>query len=333
MNKKVYRRAAALSCAVIACLLGQAVFAQRPGEMDRPPMEYFGENDGVPYFEEELYEEEYVPQENIGQDDDADLFGETEPERIRSSEEEDTIEDFEIAGKEEAEEVFILCSIEELPDYVSLDVPEVLQNPELPTGCESVALTMALMYEGFELEKTTIAREFLIYNRETDNTAVGYVGDPFTEEGAGCFAPAIAATADAFFEDQEYDYTAYDISDSSLDELLCYVASGTPVVVWSTMYMAEPEFTRESSVFMGKVYEWYRQEHCVVLSGYDLEEQTLQINDPLEGTVIRDMEEFRRIYNLTGQNAVVVRENAAEDTEEEFFTFGDSHYSTEAGVL
>lgn len=35
----------------------------------------------------------------------------------------------------------------------SLEVPALAQNPELPTGCESVALTSALLSLGFNLEK------------------------------------------------------------------------------------------------------------------------------------------------------------------------------------
>ncbi|MDO4345494.1 MAG: C39 family peptidase [Eubacteriales bacterium] len=218
-----------------------------------------------------------------------------------------SIEDFEIQGKEEAAEAFNLPSYTDLYAAMTLEVPEILQNPELPTGCESVALTMALRYEGFDIGKTTIAEDFLIYNRESDNVATGYVGDPFSEEGAGCFAPAIAATALGFFEDQGADYTAYDITDSDFEELLGYVAKGTPVIVWTTMYMAEPEFTREDSEYNGHVYRWYRQEHCVVLSGYDLNQNTVQINDPLEGIVTRDMDEFAHIYNQTGKNAVVLK--------------------------
>lgn len=56
----------------------------------------------------------------------------------------------------------------------------ILQKPELPTGCESVALTMVLKQKGYPIEKTTIAEEYLIYNR--DNYASGYVGDPLRME-------------------------------------------------------------------------------------------------------------------------------------------------------
>lgn len=231
---------------------------------------------------------------------------------IRKTDKVKFAEDYDILTKEDAEKDFDLLAFDELPRAVSLEVPSVLQLPELPTGCESVALTMALEYEGFMLYKTTIAREFLIYNQETDNMAIGYIGDPFSEDGAGCFAPAIAATADNFFEDQEADYVAYDISGTEMEELLSYVQAGTPVVLWTTMYMVEPEFTEDTAEYEGETYRWYYQEHCVVLSGYDLDNNTLQINDPLEGIVDRDYDEFKRIYDEIGKYAVVVRSTAQE---------------------
>lgn len=219
------------------------------------------------------------------------------------------VDEYLVLGKEAAEEDFDLLDTGQLMESMYLEVPEILQNPELPTGCESVALTMALMFEGFELEKTTIADDYLIYNCEDDNMAIGYIGDPYSDSGAGCFAPAIAASAMSFFWDQRCDYSAYDVSGSTLEELFAYVAAGKPVIIWGTMYMAEPEFTEEVTEYNGKVYRWYKQEHCMVLSGYDLKNQTVTINDPLEGIVTRDLAEFGRIFNLTGQNAVVLKEN------------------------
>ena len=62
-----------------------------------------------------------------------------------------------------AEECAARCGVTE--------IQPILQEPELPTGCESVALTMALEYLGFELEKTTIADQYLI--RSATNFAEG----------------------------------------------------------------------------------------------------------------------------------------------------------------
>lgn len=192
----------------------------------------------------------------------------------------------------------------EIPASFSLEIPEVMQIPELPTGCESVALTMNLMYLGYELEKTTIADAYLNY--DNDNLALGYSGDPYSYEGAGCFPPAIADAADAYLKEMESEKRSVDVSGSSLDSLFHYVANGVPVIVWSTMYMAEFEATEALSVRDGKEYAWYLNEHCVVLAGYDQEQGILLINDPLEGIMERDLESFEAIYNAIGQYAVII---------------------------
>lgn len=210
----------------------------------------------------------------------------------------------EITETEETIETTLAAKESELPAVFSLSVPEVYQNPELPTGCESVALTMMLMYEGFVLEKTTIADEFLIYDAE--NFAVGYVGDPYSSSGAGCFPPAIVATANRFLRSQGSNKYAVNLSGSAFEALLSYVASGEPVAVWSTMYMQEPGFTGQYVTENGTTYPWYRAEHCVVITGYNLNTGTVIVNDPLEGIVERDLQAFKQLYEKIGQFAVVI---------------------------
>ena len=197
--------------------------------------------------------------------------------------------------------------IAERPDSHMIQLEEMMQNPELPTGCESVALTIALNYYGFELEKTTIADEYLEYSDK--NFVSAYVGNPHTESGAGCFAPAIETAGNEFLETVGSDLKAADISGASLEELYSYVANGTPVVVWNSMYMNDLEKTEQTYVYQGKTYYWYRKEHCVVLCGYDKEKGIVLINDPLEGIVERDAERFEEIYDQMGKMAVVIQQN------------------------
>ena len=44
---------------------------------------------------------------------------------------------------------------------ISLSVPSILQNPELPTGCEVTALAEVLQFWGFDVCKTELADEWL----------------------------------------------------------------------------------------------------------------------------------------------------------------------------
>lgn len=193
----------------------------------------------------------------------------------------------------------------ELPSSAQLDIPEVYQMPELPTGCESVALTMALMYEGFELDKTTIADDYLVYSVDGD-FAGGYVGDPKSPEGAGCFPPTIVETANAYLDDQDSTKKAVDVSGQPMETLFQYVAANRPVLVWTTMYMLDPEYTDEYFEIEGKKYFWYGLEHCVVISGYDIDRGIVTVNDPLDGIVERYIDDFEKLYNDTGKYAVVL---------------------------
>lgn len=192
----------------------------------------------------------------------------------------------------------------ELPTKAAIEMEELMQNPELPTGCESVALTMVLRYYGFGLEKTTIADEYLDYSENDFVTA--YVGNPHTESGAGCFAPAIEKAANKFLNSQNSEMKARDISPTSMEDLYAYLANGTPVIVWNSMYMTDLERMSDHYIYEGKTYYWYRKEHCVVLCGYDRENNTVLVNDPLEGMVQRDAARFEELYDEIGQMAVVI---------------------------
>lgn len=46
-------------------------------------------------------------------------------------------------------------------DEVYIDVPTVMQNPELPNGCEITSLTAVLNSKGYKVEKTEMADIYL----------------------------------------------------------------------------------------------------------------------------------------------------------------------------
>ncbi len=191
-----------------------------------------------------------------------------------------------------------------LPPAVSLELELIYQHPELPTGCESVALTMLLNYYGFELDKTTIAREYLIY---ADNFVAGFVGNPFSSNGAGIYSPGLTKTANKFLNAQGSDLNAKNVTDSTPEELYRYLAEGKPVVIWNTVYFLPNQPTGQIVKWGEKEYHWDRCEHCMVLSGYDLEQNVVIVHDPIQGIIERDADAFWEKYESLGSMALIIR--------------------------
>ena len=198
---------------------------------------------------------------------------------------------------------------EDLPLRSSLRVESLLQNPELPTGCESVALTIALKALGFPLEKTTIAAEYLIHDEA--NFAIGFVGDPF-QYGAGVFPPGLVMTANRYLQSQDSQIRAYDCTGFSFEEVLSYLSEGNPVLIWVTIGFGEPSYAGYAATFEDRTYEWYYGEHCVALKGYDLETGTVVIEDPLQGEVTYGYDFVKGLYEGLGAYALVLTGDAIE---------------------
>lgn len=176
-------------------------------------------------------------------------------------------------------------------------IEELLQYPELPAGCEAVALTCVLNAMGYDVAATDIVEDYLSID-PAGVDANSYLGDPYT--GGYAFPPAIINAANDYLSDAGSDAQARDISGSSFERLLEIVEAGTPVLVWSTMYFAEPTFTGS----VAGPYFTYYNEHCVVL--YGVSDDVVLVSDPLEGLVERDRETFERLYEACGSLAVVV---------------------------
>lgn len=193
---------------------------------------------------------------------------------------------------------------ETIPPKASLELELVYQYPELPTGCESVALTMLLKYYGFDLEKTTIASDYLIYST---NFVEGYMGNPFTTGGAGIYSPGLTRTANKFLDAQGSELNAKNVTDSTPEELYKYIAEGKPVVIWNTVYFLNNQPTGLTVKWGEKFYVWDSCEHCMVLSGYDLEKNVVIVHDPIEGIVERDAEGFWERYEKLGSMALIIR--------------------------
>ena len=186
-----------------------------------------------------------------------------------------------------------------------LDTEELLQNPELPTGCESVATTSALRVLGFDMEKTDFAENYLTFG---EDVMWDYVGDPAEEDGAGIFPPGLTNCTNDFLRQQHSKYVAYNTMGVPFEDLFKLIDAGYPVVMWTTMDYELPILDDVAYEYEDEYYYWYQLEHCVMLCGYDLGERTVTINDPLEGIVVLGMDQMEEIYNETGKLSMTIKD-------------------------
>lgn len=193
-------------------------------------------------------------------------------------------------------------------DVMLLDVKNILQKPDLPTGAEITCLTIVLNYLGDYADKVYMAENYLtIAEPGTTSPYEAYLGDPKTSsESYGCYAPVIVDAANRYFSDKgESKKQALDVSGSSIDELLAYVKKGMPVIVWGTINMTASSKTTEWQI-EDFVYRWREKSHCTVLIGYNKTKSTVIVADPLQGIVEYDMDTYYQRYKDLLYNAVVI---------------------------
>ncbi len=199
--------------------------------------------------------------------------------------------------------------------YVISDFNCVLQMPELPTGCEITALTMVLNYYGYDVDKVTMATEYLptlpadmyydeygVYHGGDLNNY--FIGDPETVYGYVCGTGAIVTAANDYLSDAGSSATAKDITGYSFEDLYKLVAEDTPIVVWITIDMAERFGIDGWYTDDGSYVEWSQGDHAGVLVGYT--EDTVIIADPLNGTVEYDRTAFESVYTSRGSHGVII---------------------------
>lgn len=200
-------------------------------------------------------------------------------------------------------------------DYSLPSFPEVLQNPELPKGCEITALTMILNYYGYDVDKTEMSDKYLPKAPENlrygaDGRLLGtdlnhyFIGDP-AGEGHVCGTGAIVTAANTFLGEQDSARRAIDQNGASPEKLYQLVCQGIPVVVWVTIDMAQRRPTTGWNTEEGAYVEWSTNDHAAVLVGYT--EKTVKIADPLNGLVEYDKESFEASYQSRSNQCVILQ--------------------------
>ena len=188
-----------------------------------------------------------------------------------------------------------------------VDVPCYSQYPELPTGCESVALTNLLNYYGFGLGKTIIA-DYYLPKGSNGNFVTAFDGNPRRSSGGlmGCVAPAITIAGNNFLRAAGSGKQAKDVSFSSIPSIKNRLTCGQPVEMWNTEWGSWPGGRYAARWYNGHSYGLWGGNHAVVLKGYDDEQGIVYLSDSINGNVTRNAQVFFGTWQQMDSQAVVI---------------------------
>lgn len=188
-----------------------------------------------------------------------------------------------------------------------VDVPCYSQYPELPTGCESVALTNLLNYYGFGLGKTIIA-DYYLPKGSGGNFVTAFDGNPRRSSGGlmGCVAPAITIAGNNFLRAAGSGKQAKDVSFSSISSIKNRLTCGQPVEMWNTEWGSWPGGRYATRWYNGHSYGLWGGNHAVVLKGYDDEQGIVYLSDSINGNVTRNAQIFFGTWQQMDSQAVVI---------------------------
>lgn len=207
----------------------------------------------------------------------------------------------------------ITVTIERKEKY--FQVATVLQNPELPNGCEITALTAILNYFEIDESKKNMAKEYLpkepfkfeegLKIGPDPNTA--YAGDPREQNGGWyVFAPPIVEAAEKVINDHQKSLRAENISGSNPEEILTYMDQNIPVMVWVTKDLSAP--VKRGGWYIDETNEFhasFTNLHTVVLHGW--KDGEVYVMDPLKGTVSYPEAKFFESYLALGSQAIIIK--------------------------
>ncbi len=198
---------------------------------------------------------------------------------------------------------------------MNLNVPLLLQTPELPNGCEITALTSLLNYYGAPIDKVTFSDQFLaktpfykkgnrVYGADPN---LAFSGDPKDAGGWFVYAAPTVKAGQNYLESVSSNLKITDLTGSNQEQIMAYVMSGTPVAVWATRDLSMAKFG----------YGWYLDGtetyfdaatnlHCMVI--YGIVDDKLYVLDPLKGSMIYDRATLFQSYESLGSRAMVVEE-------------------------
>lgn len=196
----------------------------------------------------------------------------------------------------------------------SLHVPVVLQNPELPNGCEITSLTAVLKFYGLKVNKVQLAKKYLktkpvvkkgnvLYGPDPNDA---FAGNPANKSKAYyAFPYPIVEAANKVLIDRKSNLRAIDMPNLTKREIIDFIESGVPVMAWVTTDFKKPR-TKGYWIIKNtnKQHPIYMNMHVVVILGY--KNGKVQVMNPLKGYQEIDEKSFFKSFNALGGQTVVV---------------------------
>lgn len=193
----------------------------------------------------------------------------------------------------------------DINENLYIDIVPILQEPELPTGCEITSLATVFNYYGMEIDKTELAEKYLeVGDVGQVNPNEKFVGTPFDKHSFGCYADVIENAANKFIKENRYEYEVINLVDVDMNDLKLYIDNDIPVIIWTTIDLLKP-YESVTWQIDGNNVTWLANEHCVVLIGYDKENYI--VSDPLHGICEYPGKLLEKRYSQMGKQAIVIR--------------------------
>lgn len=222
-----------------------------------------------------------------------------------------SIDEDDSADHTTGEEIAFFQHSYQIKEKCVFEAPLILQNPELPRGCEITSLAMLLQYAGVAVDKMTLAREIekepFFYRGEDGkhyygNPYYGFVGNIYTlnEPGYGVYHAPLRRLMEKYLPGKSIDLTGCNFQD-----ILIFLSEEIPVLA-----IVNTDFAELSSADFqiwetseGPLKITYKQ-HAVLLTGYD--ENFVYFNDPLDKIKNKkaDRESFEAAWIQMGSQAI-----------------------------
>ena len=205
-----------------------------------------------------------------------------------------------------------ILRVNNIPQYISFD-----NDPALKTGCEATACAIALSYIlNKPITKNEIVKYMQIKESGTSSFWDAFIGDIYND-GWGCMSPVSVDTINRYLIENNLDkeYYVFNSTNMPLYELLEFVNSGIPVIVWCTMGDKDKMYHKKhgSTIWNvdGEKLYWPGNDHSVVIAGYSYTYNKIYLADPENNKtdlISRDIYEFEnRFMELYSQSVVILK--------------------------